>query len=114
MATIHKPAYTSEIPADAKLMTKGGKTFAQFNRDGKRVIAPLAKDGTKCRIESNFWFVRYEDLDGKIRSGNKRQAVARSSWGTGSQAPDGVVEFPTVQNGICHKSPTVGKTSEVG
>lgn len=55
------------------------------------------------------------NLYAKIRSGSKRQAVARLSWGAGSHSPDGVIEFPAKQaEGLCHKFPTVNQKSEVG
>ena len=65
MATIRKPTFSVPIPLEAKILTKDGKRFAQFTRNGKRVLSPLTKDGSKCRIESEFWYVRYKDRDGK-------------------------------------------------
>jgi integrase len=65
MATVRKATYTVPIPTGAKLVTKAGKRFARFKRDGELIDAPLTADGQKCRLETEEYYIRFKDLDGK-------------------------------------------------
>jgi integrase len=50
------------------------------------------------------------DLYAKVRSGSKRQAIARLSWGNGATTPDHIVEFRGLDG---HEMPTVPKKEAV-
>jgi len=65
MATLCKPTYSRAIPADAKIVTKDDKRFARFKHKGKVITAPLTKDGKKCRVATDEWYVRYKDEHGE-------------------------------------------------
>ncbi len=65
MATVRKATYTVPIPTGAKLVTKAGKRFARFKRDGELIDAPLTADGQKCRLETEEYYIRFKDLDGR-------------------------------------------------
>lgn len=65
MATVHKPTFTIPIPSDARIVEKDGRRFARFKYKGDAINAPLTRDGKKCRVKTDCWYVRYKDLDGK-------------------------------------------------
>ena len=65
MAKIEKATYTKPIPGDAKIVTKDGRRFARFKHRGRTVEAPLTRDGRKCRVETDEWYVRYKNADGR-------------------------------------------------
>jgi integrase len=79
MATIRKPSYTMPIPAGAKITTarrkitdtKTGQQYeirervARFRHKGKLITAVLTADGARVRVQSDYWYVRYKDIDGK-------------------------------------------------
>ncbi|NQT38435.1 MAG: tyrosine-type recombinase/integrase, partial [Planctomycetes bacterium] len=64
MATIRKRTYTLAIPKEAKIVTKRGEKFARLTRKNRSVDAPLTADGSKCRMETECWYVRYKDAAG--------------------------------------------------
>ena len=65
MATVKKGTYTRPIPESAKIIEKKGKKFARFKHNGKMLDAPLTADGTKCRMETAEYYVRYKNSAGK-------------------------------------------------
>ena len=69
MAHVFKPTYTKPIPADARIVTnRKGQRLARFKHNGTTIEAPLTKDGSRCRIETEEWYVRYKDLNGKWKA----------------------------------------------
>ncbi len=72
MATLRKSTYTKLVPADAKIIAKGGKQLARFAHKGKTITAPItipAKGklaGRECvQVERPEWYIRYKDHNGK-------------------------------------------------
>ena len=65
MAHVEKGWYTLPIPAGATIVQKKGERFARFKRKGRTVDAKLTKDGTRCRIETEVYYVRYKSPDGR-------------------------------------------------
>jgi len=65
MSNIRKGTYSIPIPDGAKIVTKRAGKFARFKHKGKAIDAPLTKDGAKCRVETDHYYIRYKDRDGK-------------------------------------------------
>ena len=65
MTTIRKASYAVAIPEGAKIVEQDGQRFARFKRKNRQVDALVIGNGSKCRIESDCWYVRYKDVDGK-------------------------------------------------
>lgn len=63
--SVFKPTYTQTIPKTAKIVTKESLQFARFKRRGRTIEAPLTDDGQKIRVETEEWYVRYKDANGK-------------------------------------------------
>jgi len=64
MATVKKAAYTMPVPADAKIIDKGGKRLVRFKHKGETITVPLTKKG-RARVETDCYYVSYKDSDGK-------------------------------------------------
>jgi len=68
MATLRKGRYTIPVPDGAKILTQvvAGKEerFAQFKHRGKTIRALLVGDGSRCRVETDFWYIRFHDSTG--------------------------------------------------
>ncbi len=72
MPKVRRQAYTRDIPADAVPVTirKKGKSdvpAVRFTADGETVVAPLTRDGKRCRVESATWYGEFRDAMGVRR-----------------------------------------------
>ena len=67
MAIVKKATYTRPVPADAKIVTKKRKRFARFRIKNRTIDAPLTKDGKRCQVETDEYYIRYKGTDGKWR-----------------------------------------------
>ncbi len=72
MPRVFKQQYTRPIPADAMRTTarvKGKEVPAvKFKgSDGKYVVAPLTKNGDRCRVQSPVWYGQFTDADGQLQ-----------------------------------------------
>jgi hypothetical protein len=62
VASLLRPSYTRPIPLGAEIVTHKGKRHARFKGDdGKTVLAPLTKDGKRCRVKAEKWYGQYKD-----------------------------------------------------
>jgi integrase len=62
VASLLRPTYTRPIPPGAEIVTHKGKRHARFKGDdGKTVLAPLTKDGKRCRVKAEKWYGQYKD-----------------------------------------------------
>ena len=62
-----KATFTRPIPQGAKIVITDGQRFARFKYHGKVILAPLTKDGKRCRIETEEHYIRYKGADGVWR-----------------------------------------------
>jgi integrase len=68
MASLLRPTYTRPIPPGAEIITYKGKPHARYKgEDGKTVLAPLTKDGKRCRVKAEKWYGQYTDDAGVLR-----------------------------------------------
>ena len=68
MAALVRQFYTKPIPADAVRVTHKNKPAVRtIGPDGKPIIAPLTKDGKRCRVPSAKWYGQFTDADGVIQ-----------------------------------------------
>ena len=67
MAIVKKATYTRPVPDDAKIVTKKRKRFARFRIKNRTIDAPLTKDGKRCQVETDEYYIRYKGTDGKWR-----------------------------------------------
>ena len=67
MATLFKKQFTKPLPADAKIVTRKGKTLAQWtDRKGKTRTAELTATGKRIKAEAKTWTAKYRDGQGKV------------------------------------------------
>ncbi len=64
-ATLGKVTYTKRVPKSAEIVEVDGQQFARFKRKGRWVNAPLVGDGTRCRLETDEYYIRYQDVNGE-------------------------------------------------
>ncbi len=73
MARVKRQYYTRPIPAGAERVTVRRKVRGReietpavrfAGPDGKAVVAPLTKNGDRCRVASPVWYGQYTDADG--------------------------------------------------
>jgi len=68
MSRVFRQQYTRPIPPDAERVTHKGVPAVRFKgSDGKYVVAPLTRNGDRCRISSPLWYGQYTDADGKTQ-----------------------------------------------
>src|SRR5262245_60513704 len=53
MPRLRRMPYTKPIPAGAKIVSKKGKLHARYTDDGKTVLAPLTRKGSRIRLLSD-------------------------------------------------------------
>lgn len=59
MARVFRQQYTRPIPEGAERITHKGKPAVRFKgQDGKPVVAPLTRNGDRCRVASPVWYGR--------------------------------------------------------
>ncbi|MFN3192283.1 MAG: tyrosine-type recombinase/integrase [Aureliella sp.] len=82
MATVYKKTITRPLPADAKIITRKGKQFAEWNdRRGKKRNAELTESGTRIKTTSGTWYAKYRDGDGvvtEVSTGCRDKQAAQS------------------------------------
>jgi len=66
-SNVTKAVYTRPVPPEARILERKGVRFARFKRGTRDVEAPLTADGTRCRIASEEYYVRYKDHEGRWR-----------------------------------------------
>ena len=67
MAAIFHKQYTKTIPANAKIVTRDGKRYAQWKVGNKSHSAELTHDGLKIKAVAAVWTAKYRDGDGLVR-----------------------------------------------
>ena len=67
MATLIKPTKPYPLPAGAEIVDREGKPHVRLKENGKAVLFPLTKDGTKFLRPAAKWYGKYRDADGVIR-----------------------------------------------
>jgi len=80
MAHVFRPTYTTPIPPKAAVQAApdGSLVACWTDRHGRKVRAPVAECGTRCRRESSTWWVEYTDAAGnpqRVRSGKDKEAA---------------------------------------
>ena len=67
MATVYKKTVTRPLPADARIITRKGKQFAEWiDRRGKKRKAELTDSATRIKTTSGTWYAKYRDGDGVV------------------------------------------------
>src|SRR5262245_50583917 len=56
MAGLFRNSYTLPIPDDAKPVTVNGVPSMKYKKDGKEVVSPLNKNGTRIRVKNPTWY----------------------------------------------------------
>ena len=64
IARLSKVSRTKPIPKGAKIATKGGRQVVRVKHQGRMIDAPVTSDGTRYRVETPEWYVRYKDSEG--------------------------------------------------
>lgn len=71
MGSIYKRTRKRPIPVNAEIITKRGKTLAQWTgKDGRKHKAPLDEDGSHILAESRTYYIQYFDEHGLKKNEN--------------------------------------------
>lgn len=65
---IYRKKYTKPIPDNAIIVTQNGRRLAEWKtKHGKRKSAEVTPDGTRIRLESSTWFIRFRDGEDQLQ-----------------------------------------------
>ncbi len=68
MASLRRVYYTRPIPLTAERVTHKNKPAVRFlGDDGKSIVAPITRNGKRCRVPSSKWYGQYTDSSGVVR-----------------------------------------------
>lgn len=71
MGSIYKRTRKRPIPQNAEIVTKRGKTIAEWTgKDGRKHKAPLTEDGSHILAESRTYHIQYFDEHGLKKNEN--------------------------------------------
>src|SRR5262249_60085316 len=67
MAPLYKPTRPYPLPDNPEIIDRNGKPHVRVKDDGKAVLYPVTKDGTKYLKPAAKWYAQFTDADGIVR-----------------------------------------------
>ncbi len=67
MASLIRPSRPYPLPANAEIVDQNGRLHVRIQENGRKVLYPVSKDGTKFLKPSKKWYGQFTDFSGVVR-----------------------------------------------